>query len=1123
MVTSSSESAQPLLSLLKNFTSQLVNDPYSAVVSNLLLVICALGIAGIGILVRWIITHPTKMHNLSMRIRESRQIKKFKKRYEKLFIFLVKRFKPGGAYGLSFTIGLALLTLSSWLFGSVLEDVIGQNESALFDVPIMNYIVTHRVEWLTHVMEYLTYLGNPWVVSSLAVVIGLLLRWRTKSWRPFILLVVTIAGAGLLDLLIKALVARARPELDWRLVAEWGYAFPSGHTAVAAFYGSLAYLVSKNHTTWRGKVMVWTAAVILIALIGFSRVYLGVHWPTDVLGGAALAAFWLSLLFTASTTITKIKAGEPLSVPFAIQPETTGLSTSTHHFTAKEDVQGLQEQEVAERQQKGLVNKLTPTTSRSVGGIFKSNIFTWFNALLGGLFLAVVLIGSSRDALFIILIILNTSIGIIQELRAKWTLDHLTVLTDPKVKALRAGKEIEIGAAEIVLDDVLQIEPGDQLTVDGKIISHNNLEINESLLTGEANSVAKKSGQEVLSGSFVVSGSARVRVIRVGDHSYAAALTKEAQKFSLAYSEIRYGINRLLKYITWALIPTTLFLTTTQLLYSPVGWRDAILSSVAGIGGMIPEGLVLLTSVVMAMALVRLAKKHALVQELPAVELLARVDVLCLDKTGTLTTGNMKVEEVIKVGAKAKQKLSTHTYLSESVLGIFSHSEPKPNSTLRAFAARFAQYIPKKYSVVEKVHFSSVQKWSALELEEHGSWVLGAPEIVLKDSVFFKKIQTTIAKHTGNGERVLVLAHTTTPLKQTARTKKLPTNLEPVVLVVLSDQLRKGLSKTLHYFKQQGVALKIISGDNPQTVSSIAEAVGLAGASSVTESSSLPKDIESLGKMVEDHTIFGRITPEQKKTMIQALRARGHVVAMVGDGINDVLAIKEADCGIALASGTAASRAVAQLVLVTNDFAVLPDVITEGRRVIANIERTAHLFLTKSVYVFALALIVAIAKVPFPFLPRHLTLIGFFTIAAPAFFLSLTPNTTRARPGFVSRVLKFAAPAGCLAAAATLIVYAITRQLDPTHINLARTVSTLTLIGCGLCVLLYLARKTFWIKPVSLFLVLLLGFVLNSKQLRMFFAFAPPTALLWAVLVSMVALYLGILRATLKVYKNNRQ
>ena len=700
---------------------------------------------------------------------------------------------------------------------------------------------------------------------------------------------------------------------------------------------------------------------------------------------------------------------------------------------------GLTRDEVAAREAAGEVNVGSHRPSRTVAQILRANAFTRFNAILGALLAVILVVGPLRDGLFGIVLVANMAIGIVQELRAKRALDRLAVLTAPRAVALRDGETVEVAVERVVLGDVLRLRAGDQVVVDGVLVVSEGLEVDESLLTGEAEPIPKHAGDEVLSGSFAAAGSGWYRATRVGPAAYAARIALDARRFALSHSELRAGVDRILRWVTWLMVPTAVLLVSTQLIHNQ-DLADALRGSVAGVGSMVPEGLVLLTSLAMAVGVVRLARRRVLVQELAAIETLARVDVVCLDKTGTLTEGVMTVGAVEALGPAP----------ASDALAALAAADPAPNASMRAIRRAFPA--PKPWTAGAVVPFSSERKWSAASFGEEGSWVLGAPEILIEHATS-RDSEAVVARQAGAGRRVLLLARSPTGLSGDT----LPAGLEPAALVVLEDRIRPQAAATIAYFRAQGVALKVLSGDDPRTAGAIAGQLDLLGSTAPVDARRLPDGPEELADTVEGGTVFGRVSPHQKLAMVTALQSRGHVVAMVGDGVNDVLALKQADIGVAFASGSGVSRAVAQVVLVDNSFDTLPAVVAEGRRVIANIERVASLFLTKTVYASLLALAVGVARLPFPFLPRHLTVVTALTIGLPAFFLALAPNAARARPGFVRRVLTFAVPAGTLAATATFLTYAAMRAAG-VDLAAARTLATVVLFSVAFWVLTVVAR-----------------------------------------------------------------
>jgi cation-transporting ATPase E len=686
-------------------------------------------------------------------------------------------------------------------------------------------------------------------------------------------------------------------------------------------------------------------------------------------------------------------------------------------------------------------------TSRTYTDIVRANVLTRFNAILGALLAVILVVGPLQDALFGVVLVANACIGIVQEVRAKRSLDRLAVVTAPTARVIRAGIEREVPMDDVVAGDLVHLTIGDQVTVDAVVVRAAHLEIDESLLTGESDPVEKAEGSEVLSGSFVVAGSGVVRATRVGRESYARRLAIEARDFRLVHSELRAGIDRILRLVSWLLLPTATLLVASQLVAHDT-LPEAVRGSVAGVGSMIPEGLVLLTSVAFAAGVIRLGRRNVLVQDLAAVELLARVDVLCIDKTGTLTEPDLEVTALAPVEDGAAR------VEVQRVLATLAGAEERPNATLRALARSTEGVHP--LAVDGTTPFSSARKWSAVSAVDR-SWILGAPELVVGDH-HAGGVLATASEYARLGRRVVLLATSRDPLPSDAT---LPEHRRPVALVVLEEVIRPDAAATLDFFRRQGVTVKVISGDHPDTASAVARRCGLDQGGPPIDARTLGPagvDLDALADLAERSTVFGRVTPHQKRDLVRALQHRGHVVAMTGDGVNDVLALKAADLGIAMASGTPAARAVAPLVLVTNAFDALPAVVGEGRRVIANVERVASLFVTKTVYAFLLAVAVGVARLPFPFLPRHLTVVSSLTIGIPAFFLALAPNAARAQHGFVARALRFALPAGAVAASATFLAYALVRNEPGTVLAESRTAATFTLFGVGVWVLAILAR-----------------------------------------------------------------
>ena len=756
---------------------------------------------------------------------------------------------------------------------------------------------------------------------------------------------------------------------------------------------------------------------------------------------------------------------------------------------------GLTSAEAADRAARGLRNDVPDAPTRTVAEIIKANVFTRFNFIVGSLFVVILVVGPLNDALFGGVVIANTLIGIIQEVRAKRTLDRLAVVNAPHARVVRDGNVVEIPMNEVVLDDVLELSPGDQVVVDGEVGESAALEVDESLLTGESETVPKPPGSPVMSGSFVAAGNGRYQATKVGRDAYAVSLAEEARRFTLVHSELRAGIDRILTYAVFGMVPTAILLLISQL-QAEDSVSDALRTSVGGVVAMVPEGLVLLTSVAFAVGVVRLGQVNVLVQELPAVEGLARVDILCLDKTGTLTEGSIVVQSVETIGQAEGVR---------DALGAVAAADPSPNAT--ALALRDAFVAQPGWHATGAIPFSSARKWSAVAFSEQGSWFLGAPDVLLPIAVntagdVMAKVQERVEEQAKAGRRVVLLAQSATALNGDSP----PADLTPRALVLLEDKIRSDAAETLAYFAAQGVTLKVISGDHPATVAAVARRAGLWDEEPV-DARTLPEDPDRLGVVLEASTVFGRVTPQQKRAMVKAMQARGHVVAMTGDGVNDVLALKDSDIGIAMGTGSSATRAVAQLVLLDNRFATLPNAVAEGRRVINNLERVANLFVTKTVYSMMLAIAVGIAVLPFPFLPRHLTLVGSLTIGIPAFFLALAPSDRRAKPGFVKRVLVFAIPAGITAAAATFTGYAVTRLEEDISLEEARTTAALVLMGVGLVILARLARPlTGWRRVLVLSMLGAFVAVLVFPPLRDFFDLDMPPAIVVFACIGLTSL-----------------
>ncbi|CAM2980560.1 cation-translocating P-type ATPase [Hathewaya histolytica] len=726
-------------------------------------------------------------------------------------------------------------------------------------------------------------------------------------------------------------------------------------------------------------------------------------------------------------------------------------------------VSGLTKEEVDVRVREGKINTPPKNPSRSFGEIVRANLFTIYNAINLVLAIIVIIAGSPKNALFAGVILSNTVIGIVQEVRAKKTLEKMSLVNVAKAKVLRDGKEEIILAEHLVLDDIILLTPGIQLLVDGELIQGNNVEMNESMLTGESDRVIKKDGDDLFSGSFVEKGSGYARVTKVGSNTYAASLSIEAKRFKRINSEILYSVNKILKMIIWFILPIGILLLTMQIMFNQKSWQDAAISSVAGIIGMVPEGLILLTSLTLVMAVVRLSKWNTLVQELPATEVLARVDILCLDKTGTITEGRLKMNNLIPlINSKDINYI-------EDMLNGFIHSFPNENQTSDAILNRYNN--KNNIEVLSKIPFTSDKKWSSVTFLDEGIWILGAPESILGDN--YDLVKSKVEEAATKGNRVLLFArYNSDNIEEILDNDK----VEAAALILIDDVIRKEAPETLEYFHKQGVEVKIISGDNPITVSEVAKKAGVRNAERYIDARELGNDEKKLSDILDSNTVFGRVTPHQKKKFVKALQSKGHTVAMTGDGINDVLALKESDCGIAMANGSDATKAVAQLVLLDSNFSALPKVVLEGRRTINNLERVANLYLSKTVYSLLLAILFCVLFLPYPIMPIQLGLIGSVSIGIPSFFLALAPNNSIVKKGFLKRAISLAIPSGIYISLITVLIFILAKNKG-LNLEQCRTLSTIVIGGCSLMLLLEIS------KPLNKFKV-----ILNSLMSILFIA-----------------------------------
>lgn len=653
---------------------------------------------------------------------------------------------------------------------------------------------------------------------------------------------------------------------------------------------------------------------------------------------------------------------------------------------------GLTDYEVAQRVKEGKVNKDCTVKSKSIKRIICENIFTFFNFI--NLFFAVLilLVGSFKNMLFMGVVICNTAIGIIQEIRSKRAVDKLSIIVAKKATVIRDGTMQDIDMQDIVIDDLILLRSGNQIPADCIVID-GECTANESLLTGESDLIHKDVDSALFSGSFISAGECVARVVKIGKDCYASQIHSEAKYIKKVKSQIMTALNKILKAVSAMIFPLGAILFFRQVTLSGADIKTAVLNVTAALIGMVPEGLVLLISTVLAVSVIRLSKKHVLVQELYCIETLARVDVLCLDKTGTITTGEMKVEKTVAFGAEFESEI-------DRVLASFSEFSIDNNATISAIREYANGAEP--FGVKRAVAFSSENKWSAVVLESRVSYILGAGEFINKDAYLQALSDIDVG---AENFRILSVAKSGTEIEK----DELPKDAEFIGLVLISDKIRDDAAETVDYFKKQGVNLKVISGDNPKTAANIAQKTGIENSDRYIDASALVTD-EEIADAAEKYTVFGRVTPKQKKKLVEALKEKGHCVAMTGDGVNDVLALKEADCSVAMAAGSEAARNVSQLVLVKNSFSALPSVVAEGRRTINNIQRSASLFLIKTLFSIALAVSFIFITMRYPFEPIQMSLFSAFTIGIPSFVLALEPNCERITGKFLINVVSKALP-----------------------------------------------------------------------------------------------------------------
>lgn len=729
----------------------------------------------------------------------------------------------------------------------------------------------------------------------------------------------------------------------------------------------------------------------------------------------------------------------------------TKLTKNITRFNPKADV-GLTSDQVQKRTEQNLVNVTSTKTSKSIWSIIAKNVFTFFNLTCVLVAICLTIVGAYSDMMFMVIVVVNTTIGIVQEIRAKKTMDKLSLTNSNFTKVIRDGEEQEIYKTEVVLDDLLVLNPGMQIACDS-IVVDGNVEVNESLLTGESQPVKKEKGSSLLGGSFISSGTCVAKVNKIGDDNYISELSQKAKKFKQAKSELLTSLRALIKIISIFMVPIAILMAYNNYKYylaNPAKDYSLLYMTITKTAGciiaMIPAGMFLLTSVALAVSVVRLAKKRTLVQDLYCIEMLARTDVLCLDKTGTLTNGSMSVKDVVLLSKQTEKDVDK---IVSSMVNAFHDA----NHTALALKSYFGKPC---YSADKSIPFSSERKFMGCKFRSIGAYKLGAYEFVMdKPSAELKKLAENYSM---NGYRVLLLAECDTNF--TAASAK------PVALILLQDNIRKDAPKTIQWFKDNGVDIKIISGDNPITVSEVAKRVGVDNWDKYISLYGLSNT--EVMEAANKYSIFGRVSPEQKAILVKALKAQGKTVAMTGDGVNDILALKEADCSVAIAAGSDAARSVSQLVLLDSNFSSMPSVVAEGRRVVNNVQKSSSLFLMKTFFAICISVFVLCLNKTYPFSPIQFTLLELFVIGLPSFFLALQPNTNKIQGRFLVNIAKSTLPAGVCLVASTITMY-IYQMFTGISTEVLVTLSSLALLVIGFMVLFKMCKPFNWFKTLMYF------------------------------------------------------
>lgn len=753
-------------------------------------------------------------------------------------------------------------------------------------------------------------------------------------------------------------------------------------------------------------------------------------------------------------------------------------------------ISGLSSNEVNQRISQGLTNNINIATDKSTKEIIKSNVFTYFNFIFFVLAVLIFLAGSYRNLTFLVAVISNTLIGIYQEMKAKKILDEMNILNAPISTVIRDGKQSDISSNELVKDDVIILKSGDQICADAIVIS-GDLLVNESLLTGEQDSIKKETNDKLLSGSFVVSGLAYARLENVGKDAYISKLTLQAKAMGTGeQSEMIKSINTIVKWVGIIIIPVGALLFYQAYKVNGEGFSDSIVSMAAAIIGMIPEGLYLLTTMALALSTIRLSRNKVLLHDMKSIEALARVDVLCVDKTGTITKPEMSVSDIVPYKVGTKEDLI-------DLLKDYSDAISDDNQTMKAIRTYLKDKKSVGYKVLKSMPFDSSKKYSLVSFKE-GNYILGAPEFILKDK--YDSIKDDISEYLSEGARVLLMAESDIYSEDDIPVSK----ITPIGFIILKNDIRENAIKTFEYFKKQGVTIKVISGDNPKTVSNVALRAHIGNADNYIDASTL-KDSD-IKEAVNKYTVFGRVTPKQKQQFINALQDLGHTVAMTGDGVNDILAMKDADCSIAMASGSKATCQAAQTVLLDSDFSHMPDVVSEGRRVVNNIQRSASLFLVKNIFSLLLSLFTLSMAITYPLEPNQISLIAGFTIGIPGFLLALEANNNRIEGRFIHNVLIKALPAG-ITDVLGVAIFVLCGEVFSISSDEVATVSTFILAAVGFMIMMYISKPFDKYKVFVLF-INALGLILSILFLKDLFSLSPLSPI--CILLMLVFIFAAI-------------